>query len=143
MRYIRLQRKPYVEATTCPTAARSTAVAISVHTGDAVSRILAAWWKREAICRMSRQEICIAVNRFHRFRSRPWGPNNFATESVSHCDQAALVSCRVVALLRKGPYGERPPLLSAHQRTQLCDKIARLWRLCSPNANSASQSFAG
>jgi hypothetical protein len=24
---------------------------------------------------MSSQEICIAVNRFHRFPSRPWGPN--------------------------------------------------------------------
>src|SRR6266436_8826074 len=50
MRYIRLRRRPCVEATTCPTGARSTAVVISVHTGDAVSRILAAWWEREAIC---------------------------------------------------------------------------------------------
>ena len=33
--------------------------------------------------------------------SRLCGPNNSAAESVSHCDQAALVSCRVVALLRK------------------------------------------
>jgi hypothetical protein len=24
---------------------------------------------------MSSQEICIPVNRFHRFRSRPWGAN--------------------------------------------------------------------
>ena len=24
---------------------------------------------------MSRQELCIAVNRWNRFRSRPWGPN--------------------------------------------------------------------
>jgi len=45
--------------------------------GDAVSRILAASWNREGIYlrRMSSQEICIAVNRFHRFRSRPWGAN--------------------------------------------------------------------
>ena len=39
-------------------------------------------------------------------KAESWGPNNFAMESVSHCDQAALVSCRVVALLRKGPYGD-------------------------------------
>src|SRR6266436_2482600 len=50
MRYIPSRRRPCVAATTCPTAARSTAVVISVHTGDAVSRILAVWWKREAIC---------------------------------------------------------------------------------------------
>src|SRR5215472_16532168 len=50
MRYIRWHRRPCVEATTCPTAARSTAVVICVHTGDAVSRILVVWWKREAIC---------------------------------------------------------------------------------------------
>ena len=35
--------------TTCPTAARSTAVVINVHIGDAVSRILAASWNREGI----------------------------------------------------------------------------------------------
>src|SRR6266852_1871226 len=39
--------RPCVEATTCPTAARSTAVVISVHTGDAVSRIVAALWNLE------------------------------------------------------------------------------------------------
>ena len=50
MRYIRWHRRPCVEATTCPTAARPTAVVICVHTGDAVSRILVVWWKREAIC---------------------------------------------------------------------------------------------
>jgi hypothetical protein len=49
MRYIRSRRMPCVEATTCPTAARSAAVVISVHAGDAVSRILAVWWKREGI----------------------------------------------------------------------------------------------
>src|SRR5215510_9705677 len=50
MRYIRWHRRPCVEATTCPTVARCTAVVICVHTGDAVSRILVVWWKREAIC---------------------------------------------------------------------------------------------
>src|SRR5882724_1082760 len=50
MRYIRSRGRPCVEATTCPTAARSTAVVITVHTGAAVSRILAVWWKCEAIC---------------------------------------------------------------------------------------------
>src|SRR5262249_19907922 len=35
-RYIRLRRRLCVKATTCPTAARSTAVVICVHTGDAV-----------------------------------------------------------------------------------------------------------
>jgi len=41
----------------------STAVVISVHTGDAVSRVLAASWNPEGVslCRMSRQEICIAA----------------------------------------------------------------------------------
>src|SRR5260370_14940675 len=42
---------------------------------DAVRRILAVWWKCDAICAvMSRQEISIGVNRLHRFRSRLWGP---------------------------------------------------------------------
>src|SRR5712692_8621362 len=50
MRYIRSRRRLCVAATTCPTAPRSTAVVISVHTGDAVSRIFAASWKRDAIC---------------------------------------------------------------------------------------------
>jgi hypothetical protein len=49
MRYIRSRRRLCVAATTCPTAPRSTAVVTSVHTGDAVSRILAVWWKREVI----------------------------------------------------------------------------------------------
>src|SRR5438132_10697812 len=76
MRYIRLRRRPCVAATTCPTAAQSTAVVISVHTGGAVSRILAALWNSEGVSlrRMSRQEIFIAVNRLHCFPSRPWGP---------------------------------------------------------------------
>ncbi len=52
--------------------------------------------------------ICSGSHYFqtHNDLKNRWGPNNFATESVSHCDQAALVSCRVVALLRKGPYGD-------------------------------------
>src|SRR5262249_54783443 len=50
MRYIPSRTRPCVEATTCPTVARCTAVVICVHTGDAVSRILVVWWKREAIC---------------------------------------------------------------------------------------------
>ena len=49
---------------------------ISVHTDDAVSRILAASWNREGISAPHVEaRICIAVNRLHRFRSRPWGPN--------------------------------------------------------------------
>src|SRR6266550_1622649 len=67
MRYIRSRRLPCVAATTCPTAARSTAVAISVHTGDAVSKILAVWWKREAICAACRVRKSASLSR--NFRS--------------------------------------------------------------------------
>ncbi len=52
----------------CPIGARRVAGVISARIGVAVSRILAAWWKREAMRRMSSQEICIGVNRLHRFR---------------------------------------------------------------------------
>src|SRR5216683_2055315 len=53
---------------------------------------------------MSSAEICIAVNRFDRFRSRLWGANIPPPKVFLRCDQAALVSCRLIALLRKAPY---------------------------------------
>src|SRR5713101_8034104 len=53
---------------------------------------------------MSRQEICIAVKHFDHFRSRPWGANIPPLKVFLRCDQAALVSCRLIALLRKAPY---------------------------------------
>ena len=66
----------------CPIGARRVAGVISARIGVAVSRILAAWWKREAMRRMSSQEICIGVNRLHRFRSRRWGPRPLRANCV-------------------------------------------------------------
>jgi response regulator RpfG family c-di-GMP phosphodiesterase len=47
-------------------------------------------------------EICIAVNHFASIRSRGWGANIPLRKVFLTSTQAALVSCRVIAVLRKG-----------------------------------------
>src|SRR5215813_5567402 len=42
-----LRRRPCVAVITCPTGTRSTAAGITVHAGDAASRILEEWWNPE------------------------------------------------------------------------------------------------
>ena len=51
------------------------------------------------------------------------GTQYSATESVSHCDQAALVSCRVVALLRKGPYGDAAKKVAEFGQAGMIERI--------------------
>jgi len=58
----------------CPTAARSTAVVISVHTGAVLSRILAGWWKCEAL-----REFRLNINSY----SPEYGRSNGGTVMVS------------------------------------------------------------
>jgi hypothetical protein len=51
------------------------------------------------------------------------GTQYSATESVSQCDQAALVSCRVVALLRKGPYGDAAKKVAEFVQAGMIERI--------------------
>jgi len=84
------RRRPCVEATTCPTAAQSAAVVVSVYTGDAVSKILAASWNREAICVARRiKKSASLLTAFTVFGVAPGDPIIPLRKVVSHCDRAS------------------------------------------------------
>ena len=51
------------------------------------------------------------------------GTQYSATESVSHCDQAALVSSLVAALLPKGPYGDAAKKVAEFVQAGMIERI--------------------
>ena len=51
------------------------------------------------------------------------GTQCFAAEIGSQCDQAALVSCRLVAPLRKGPYGDAAKKVAEFGQAGMIERI--------------------
>ena len=79
-----------------PTAARSTAVVISVHTGDTVIRILAVWWKREAICTACRGRKSASLLTACIVFGVADGSQYSATESASQRDPGRMMQIMVL-----------------------------------------------
>src|SRR5215467_4485725 len=95
-----------------------------IHTGDAVSRILVVWWKREAICAACRlNKSASLLNHLHRFPSRRWGPNNFGTESVSHCARQHWFHVAWSRCLRKRPYGDAAKKVAKFGQAGMIERI--------------------